>query len=175
MAATFDGSHSIWLVPEAPFATAFRREINGFADSRNVPSFTPHVTVLGDVSGSAERSLVACDECLAGMGPISTCVKQVANTDAFFMSLFLDLTLEPSIARQHLKLAERLDCNIPNAHQPHLSLAYGWADGPLRRRETERLNDEYSGKVFRLTHLVVAHSAKSIPIEEWEEIGRIEL
>lgn len=167
--------HSVWLCPEDAKANALQSVISRIAERQDAPTFYPHVTLLGEISGTPDTTSQACKALFANGGTIEATVLRVARSAEFFKSLTLELALPQAIFDARAALSQKLSQTKAPLFQPHLSLAYGAAahcdpDSALQ----EQLH-AFVGMTFLLDRVVVTHSANSIPISLWSALEEIPL
>jgi 2'-5' RNA ligase len=167
--------HSIWLCPEADHFSLLRREIESLSHFSGTAPFDPHVTLIGDLSGAPERTVSACAAHLQHLGPIRAKVRDIAQTDAFFMALFLDLSLTPDLRAARDLLCRLLGAPPAGPFRPHLSLAYGASQSVADAGSLRKLHASYEGAEVPLTRIVVAASSRGLPIAEWRSLKTLEL
>ncbi len=136
--------------------------------------FDPHVTLFGDLSASADKIRALCNTYLQGLGAIRTTVSDVAQTDTFFMSLFLDLDIPSSLVAARDIVGAALNVP-PSRFRAHISLAYGVDKSALDKALMDRLRHTYIGQQIAFSYVDVVASARNIPIEDWHVVSRLPL
>lgn len=127
---------SFWLIPREPVRRRLASLITALAARYGTPGFEPHLTVLGDVMADPATAAAALRSATAGLGPLALGVRGVGCGEAFFKSVFIELSASTLL----LRLSERLRAALPGARnyvlQPHLSLLY--AEMPMAEKEVLR-------------------------------------
>lgn len=148
----------------------FEAEISKLSARAGKDAFAPHVTLLGDLATAPGTTLSVCRTHFFKFGPIRAEVAGLTKTNAYYMSVFLDLTLFPGIddalARVQHDLGEIPDLSL----RPHLSLAYGLAPEALTAAETRVLQERFRGMVFELDRIAIVSAARGVPEARWTEI-----
>ncbi|MFK7745233.1 MAG: 2'-5' RNA ligase family protein [Roseobacter sp.] len=157
--------HSIWLCTQGPLYDQMAADIGRLASAINTDTFAPHVTLLGDLTGSPADTFAACRRVFGAATSIKARVTGIAQTEDFFMSLFLDLDDGGSLRVAREQIAKDLSVKIPEQFRPHISLAYGHT--ALDPQGVCQLNDRYTGQEITLQSVAVVASAKEIPIAQW--------
>lgn len=167
--------HSIWLCPDLSTASYFQSSIDDISRQQGTESFSPHVTLLGDIFAAPRRTEELCRRAFTQVPAVEVRTERLAMTDQFFMSLFIDLSLKPDMIELRHALAEALQLNIPKDFRPHLSLAYGLA-GDARQSHFEYIQPSVSpGRQFFLDTVVIAASSSRLPINQWKSLSEIKL
>lgn len=166
--------HSIWLCPDWKAKKDLTLQIESLCKTSGTAGFAPHLTLLGDLGGLPRNTLDACLSHLVPLGPVCAIVRDVVRTEAYFMSLFLDFDLNPSLDEARERLRVQLGVS-KSRFRPHLSLAYGLKGAAMGENEMRTLKDLYCGLEIHLTEICIAASAKEIPIDRWKALKRLRL
>ena len=166
-------THSIWLCPDALAATALSTRIGDLCALSGTPHFAPHVTLLGDIDCAPAQTLRAV-RALGATGALRARVRDVGQTDQFFMALFLDLDLVPDPAPLRVDIARSLKVDAP-PFRPHLSLAYGHAAALGAVDLRDRLKAAYLGTEIILSDIAIVASSSALPIGAWHVLDRVPL
>ena len=168
-AAIAPAVHSLWLMPCADDAAALDALIAELAPRFAGEAFRAHVTVQGDLTTPLEplRTIAAT---LASACPLLDWpLAGVAGSPHYFRSFYLELAPRADFDRLRSTAAALTGTTDGLAPFPHLSLAYGEpadpADKPALVQRYARLPD--LRPALRFDRLVIARSAKSLPVAEW--------
>ena len=167
--------HSVWLCPEADIAARLSTEIAKFANRSGTDVFEPHVTMLGDLTCAPQATVEACSHRLGTMDRIRAEVAGLTQTNAFYMSLFLDLHLTPDLAEHRMQIQREVGLVADSSFRPHLSLAYGLAPDALTHSDKRALQERFSGLQFDVTYVAIVASARGVPISDWHVLQRLPL
>lgn len=167
--------HSVWLCPEREAAGRLREEIAKFAERSGTEVFEPHVTLLGDLTCAPQTTIDACRDRFGQAGQIRAEVTGLTQTNAFYMSLFIDVHLFPEVFQNRLDVLRDVGLVADPSFRPHLSLAYGLAPDALTQSDKRALQERFSGLEFDLTHMAIVASAKGVPISEWHVLHELPL
>ena len=161
--------HSLWLMPCADDATALDALIADLAPRFAGEAFRAHVTVQGDLTTPLEplRTIAAT---LASACPLLDWpLAGVAGSPHYFRSFYLELPPRADFDRLRSTSAALTATTDGLAPFPHLSLAYGEPADPTTKesllRRHARMVD--ARPALRFDRLVIARSAKSLPVAEW--------
>lgn len=168
-------AHSVWLVPGDQTRDRLSTCIDALARRSGAAVFEPHVTLLGDIPGNSARSRDACLQRIKPQGSVVATVTGLVQTNAYFMSLFLDLALDPDLTDLRSDLAKAVGLDHPGTYRPHISLAYGMAQGALDGPELDEIERAFLGTQVALTKAVIVASGQNIPIPDWHSLHEISL
>lgn len=160
--------HSVWLRPESHVAESLRADIRTLCSLYDGPAFEPHVTLVGDVIGDAHKTLTECTRVFSGSKAIPATITGVVSTEAYFMSLFLELDVPSDLISVRQKAIKQLDLPPPAPFRPHISMAYGFNQQDASAHHIEKLKAKYVGSTLVLTSLAIVASSTETPIENWE-------
>jgi 2'-5' RNA ligase len=167
--------HSVWLCPEAEIAACLSTEIAKFADLSGTDVFEPHVTLLGDLTCAPQTTIDACSARLGGIEAARAEIAGLTQTNAFYMSLFLDVHLVPNLSEHRLQILRDVGLIANSGFRPHLSLAYGLSPQALTQSDKRALQERFSGLEFDLTHVTIVASARDVPISDWHVLQKLPL
>lgn len=168
-------AHSVWLLPESQAAEQFSSEIARIAAVSEGTVFQPHVTLLGDLTGPVAQTENLCRSTVGDMPPIRATVTGVATLPNFFMSLFLDLELDPDLNEVRAQIAHAAALEPATVFRPHLSLAYG-LDQEAAQSQKSILTDRWpNGTDFLINRVAIVNSAKHVPISDWKILSSFAL
>ena len=167
--------HSIWLCPDASSSKLLQNIVDVIAKQEGAPSFTPHVTLLGDIVGAARKTETLCRLAFAQHTAVETSIEGLAMTSQFFMSLFVDLDVPSHVDDLRRELADGLELDLAQDFRPHLSLAYG-LERDAQGRQFARISPTISqGQKLSLDTVVIASSSRQLPINRWKLLSKIKL
>lgn len=167
--------HSVWFCPETEIAARLSKEIAKFAGRSGSEIFEPHVTLLGDLTGPPQTTVDTCMARFRQMGPIRAEISGLTQTNAFYMSLFLDVHLVPDVFKHRIGIQRDVGLVPDRSFRPHLSLAYGLAPEDVTQSDKRALQECFSGLEFDLTHMAIVASARGVPISEWHVLQKLPL
>lgn len=168
-------AHSVWLCPERTAHDLLAGHIARLLPLSFGVGFAPHVTLLGDMQGAPQTTMDACDQMFHDHGPVTATVTGIAQSERFFMSLFLDLALAPDMAEPRQTLQEITGSQGQTPLRAHLSLAYGVRPGALEAADIAALAAVFQGMTFDLDHGVVVLSSQETAIADWRVVHRFAL
>jgi 2'-5' RNA ligase len=121
---------TLWLVPVGSQREELRRLIDDLARETTGPSFEPHVTLLGGLSGSPQEiarrvAPLAADLPLLHVGRVET-------GDTRHRSVFFSIEPSGELVALRAEIASRLGAGA-RKFSPHLSVVYGDHSPRVRR------------------------------------------
>lgn len=138
---------SIWAIPDA----ADRRHLSSLIEATSsrlaTPTFSPHLTVVGDAGadvGAAHAAVVAVP---SGAMPTSVRVTGVSHSASFFRAIVLECALASPLLTIRHRLVDALEIEDPGGFRPHVSIAYGAIDPVARERAASSLTREVGREV----------------------------
>ncbi len=114
----------LWLLPEARAARRLQGLIAWLARRHGTPCFTPHVTLLGRVSGDPRLLRRRLALRAAAWPAIAVTLGPPAIGHSYYQNLMLPVASNPALAALRQRAARLLDAPAGDWF-PHLSLAYG--------------------------------------------------
>jgi len=153
MTSSDSDKFSLWLRPHGDVAFALQQRIDELADKYGTPSFEPHVTLLGGLTGR-ETGLIQLTDTLASyLHPFELKLTEAGIGNTYYRSLFAcgketEVLLK---ARENARRLFDVDVgkNSEDDYFPHLSLLYG----ELSRDEKQRILNVI-GRKFYITFTV---------------------
>ena len=132
------------------------------------PLFPPHITLLGELSGSEEVLVERSQAVARQIEPFSVELTTIAYLDMYYRALFLQVRQTHSLMNANQIARQAFGIQNDEPYMPHLSLLYG--NFPSRAKESiiERLGPRLSCafEVARI-HLHSTYGDTST----WEELG----
>jgi 2'-5' RNA ligase len=115
---------SLWLAFEGGARERAAALIEELSRAHGTPSFEPHVTVLGRVSGRREDLAVARQRLAAETPPLTIALTRVEHEAAYHRALFV-VAEAPELRALHARAAAAFGVPADASYRPHLSLLYG--------------------------------------------------
>ena len=163
--------HSIWLLPDPELSARLSDLNNYFANRLGGPVFEPHITLLADLPGEADRTIAHCTKLFLAELSTEAQIQGVDGTENFFMSLFLDVSLPEAFGHAREKLALSLGVEAQK-FRPHISLAYGPINGADKRDAISQLSNELGRSTFEVTSIAVVEASQIISVDDWRTVWR---
>lgn len=197
--AAHDRVMSLWLVPPEPARTRLREMMARVATAQGLPTFEPHVTILGNVGAGSNQDIASKLTALRGIGPVV--VRFHANVTAGHMpgepapwsQSAIAIVDESEGLRRLQREAKRAFLGSSEAEppvswappigKPHLSLAY--VQSTLADDRSEKACQALSPPPeFTATEVVVMQVSQkpgedsiwqACQRNEWVEVARVTL
>lgn len=159
--------YALWLLPDDTARGSFTDLINSLSDRYRGPRFSPHVTLLGRVTG-LEDGLADTTARLAEQLRVFTLRPQgLAGEPYYFRCFYARLEKSEELAQAHERASDSFKSGYAADYLPHLSLVYGH----LPRSEKAKLRAEIKDSVpadFKADRLQLIHIAVSVP--DWRVV-----
>lgn len=138
-------SYSLWLLPEDEASVHLGQLIADLAGEYGGPTFLPHVTLLGHITGP-DGVLIRRTEHLAERVPAMTLsFGGIGYRSQYYQALFVRITPSTPLRAAHTAARTLFPGVGVEPFQPHLSLLYGEYPEALKRRLAAKLVREGSG------------------------------
>jgi 2'-5' RNA ligase len=160
---------ALWLIPGSKVHPTFSSVIRELSVKFGGPVFTPHVTLLSQISG-ATRPVLELSAQLAGViPPFEVRFSRVTHSSEHLRAVFLELPRSPELIEAR-RLAERLFPNVAASHfSPHISLAYGSIDRAQAESEFESILAQIPRR-FVLGALELVRASSGSSVEAWRRL-----
>jgi 2'-5' RNA ligase len=133
---------SLWFVPEGEAYRRYEALIQGLSERQGAPAFSPHVTLLGGVTGE-EKEVSSITEVLAmEIPPFEIHFKEIGCLDEYYRCLFLRAEDTEEIMDAYRKAEDAFRVRHTRPFMPHLSLMYGNYDAQLKERIIDEIGDD---------------------------------
>ena len=131
--------YHIFLEPENQLRDKLQNIINTLSTKYSGPHFSPHVTLLAEITGNSDEYVIKKTKELAKeIEPFSISLKGMGTNSVYFQACFLKLIDENLITYYNKKAKKLFSMNNPKEYLPHMSLFYG----NITESETEKIISE---------------------------------
>ncbi|MEE8195962.1 MAG: 2'-5' RNA ligase family protein [Acidiferrobacterales bacterium] len=159
--------YSLWLLPDDTAAESFAAIIGDLSDQYHGPRFTPHVTLLGWVTGPeddlAERTKRLAEQAHA----LPLRAQALASEAYYFRCFYLKLEETAELLQLHEQASELFRGGYASGYLPHLSLIYGHLPpaekARLRRQVHDNLPTEFTADRIQLIRITVS-------VQDWRAV-----
>lgn len=151
--------YSIWLVPEECGKRSVQDIINSLQRKYGGDTFTPHLTILGEINGEeAEIKKIFVDS-TKEFRPLKVYLDRVAFSTTFFQDVFILVKPTSDLLELNLNLKKRF--GMPNDFfVPHISLMYGFEAVEVREKISEKI--QFTEKCLLFNKVVLVDLGNSI-------------
>ncbi|MFQ5936044.1 MAG: 2'-5' RNA ligase family protein [Acidiferrobacterales bacterium] len=152
--------YSLWLLPDEAATESFTGVIDRFSDRYRGPRFTPHVTLLGWVTG-VEQNLRETTVALAEELPAPRLQPAGLGGEAYYFRCFyVKLQKSTELLQIHERASAAFKAGYASDYLPHLSLVYGHLP-PARKAALDAementLPVEFIADRLQLVHITVS-------------------
>ena len=167
-------NYALWIIPEGKAYRELKQLIDLLSRMYSTPSFDPHTTVLGRVTGSG-KELIAKAARLAGIiRPFAISLRRLEYLDEYFRCLFIKSDESKELINLHNKAKTIFGIKDKECYMPHISLMYGSLSPHLKEKIVSDIGKGFPDTfdIHRI-HLVSAsietdptewHSVKGFPL-----------
>jgi hypothetical protein len=160
--------HSVWLMPTVEDQAMLTGIVDGLAEEFGSPRFQPHLTLVEDMERPAEELAPLVTEVAAGIPSFSTPVVEIGISDLFFRSFYARFEAAGPLLELKKRAIGKIAASPINAFMPHISLAYGLAEGPAKEEARGRIAQFLNRRPVHFSGVAVVFSGKEIPIAQWQ-------
>jgi len=126
-------TYTIWIIPPEPVLTQLRSAIETLAKKYGGPTFTPHMTLLGDIEGDPAEITKKMEQLVAGKKVLELSLGPVSFSTTYWQDVFV--RVNSTGALMQLNLDAKKMFNMKNdVFMPHISLLYGEHDATIREK-----------------------------------------
>lgn len=125
--------YSLWLMPTGEVYDRLNTLISQLSRKYNTPDFEPHVTLIGEVLGSADEIVSKTAQFATVVQSYRIGVGRVEYLNEYFRCLFLRAKETDEVMRANQEAREIFSQETDPRYMPHLSLMYG--DFPPQTKE----------------------------------------
>lgn len=117
--------YSIWLMPSGKAYDVLCKIILRLSRKYNTPYFEPHVTLIGEISGSENEVVSKTANLASFLQPFKIEFRRVGYTNEYFRCLFLMAAVTDVIMKANHAARKAFGVETSKEYMPHLSLIYG--------------------------------------------------
>ncbi|MFQ6022972.1 MAG: 2'-5' RNA ligase family protein [Acidiferrobacterales bacterium] len=159
--------YAIWLLPDDSAAARFADLIDHLSERYGGPRFSPHVTLLGRVTGPEDVLAETTQRLAEQLRALTLRPQGLAGEAYYFRCFYVKLEKSEQLSQAHEHASSSFNSTYATEYMPHLSLVYGH----LPRTEKTKLRSEIEGKSpsdFIADRLQLIHIAVSVP--DWRVV-----
>jgi len=165
--------HSIWLMPAAADAVLFDGIVRNLAEEFSVPVFQPHLTLVEDMPRSAAELQPLLEATAKGQGELAVRIDAVTGSDLYFRSLYAAFDKQTALMELKRRAIASFGVGDIASFMPHVSLAYGVADGAAKQAVIARLHAELADRMPAFDRVAIVSSSQHTPIEDWNVVAEV--
>lgn len=138
-------TYSIWIEPQGATADQLQQEINYLADAYGGPTFPPHVTLVGGVTGNEDQVLESAQDLAAKLKPYRISFDKPEYGGIYHQCVYMLCQKEQSTMRAGKQSKDVFKQSL-SAYMPHLSLLYSDIDEHVRKQAVEVVRSRLESK-----------------------------
>ena len=152
--------YALWLLPDAATSEAFGKVITRLSERYQAPRFTPHVTLLGWITGSEQQLIQTTAELAQRLRVLHLHGIGFGGEQYYFRCFYLKLQASPELLQAHEQASAAFNAGHSSDYMPHLSLVYGQGlvtdKATLRQELAADLPAQFSVDRLQLVHIRVS-------------------
>ena len=117
-------TYSLWSKPTGSAYDVLVRTIRRLAHELDGPMFEPHVTLLGQLEGTAQDHVRRSEQLAQQLQPFQIVLIDPSYGNEYFQCVFTRVKQTPPLMNAHA-VARRVFGRGKETYMPHLSLVYG--------------------------------------------------
>ena len=152
--------YALWLLPDAGVSDAFGDVIARLSARYHGPRFTPHVTLLGWVTGAEQQLAEATAQLAKQLRMLHLRSAGFDGEQYYFRCFYLKLEATQELMQAHEQASLAFSAGHSSDYLPHLSLVYGQSTvadkATLRQELVAILPAQFSVDRLQLVHITVS-------------------
>jgi 2'-5' RNA ligase len=152
--------YALWLLPDAAAGDAFGDAIVRLSGRYQGPRFTPHVTLLGWVTGAEQQLAQTTAQLAQQLRVLHLRGSGFDGEQYYFRCFYLKLEASQELMQAHERASAAFNAGHSSDYMPHLSLVYGQGTvtdkAALTRELATSLPSEFSVDRLQLVHITVS-------------------
>lgn len=168
--------YSIWLEPSGQYAAQLEKIIARLAGDFNSPVFSPHVTLVGGISGTEREVVRSARQLALDLSPFLLLLgREIICEPHWTRALAVRAQRTVSLVEANTRARKIFDLQAQAAFDPHMSLLYTEViPEEMRLQATHSLfgRGVFGGR-FKVDNLAVYRC--NGPVESWRKVAAVPL
>jgi len=131
-------------MPAGEVYLALANLISDLSKEHSSPRFDPHVTLLGELTGSYDEIESCASKLSVNLRPYAIKLTRVEYLDEYFRSLFIRVEETEDVIEANLRAREIFDRQRDPKYMPHLSILYGNFPSAIKDKIIGKIGREFS-------------------------------
>jgi 2'-5' RNA ligase len=166
--------YALWIIPEGNAYIELKQLIDLLSQMYSTPSFDPHITVVGRVTGSGNELIVKATRLAGIIRPFLISLRRIEYLDEYFRCLFIRSDESNELINLHNKAKTIFNIKDKKCYMPHISLMYGNLPAHLKEKTISDIGKDFPNTFeIQRIHLVSA-SIETAPTE-WHSVKEFPL
>jgi Cyclic phosphodiesterase-like protein len=162
-------SYHLWLKPSGQAYDVLADVIRELSHKLQAPTFEPHVTLLGNLSGSEHEHLHRTKQLAPQLQPLPITLTAPSHGNEYFQCLFIKVEQTEQIMSANASARCVFGHGGGGAYMPHMSLVYGLYPEALKRELIATLS-AHLRMTFEATLLHLIRADSDDP-KDWHEVA----
>lgn len=120
--------YSIWIIPEKPAYDELADVIYDLAATYDEPTFSPHITLCGNVQSTDENVERIVREAAESFSPFELEFGPVEFSTTYFQCVLVRVKTSAKLINLHLAIKHAFAIEQEHVYMPHMSLLYSNMD-----------------------------------------------
>lgn len=164
-----DQPHLLWLLPEPEALALLGQAIRELSETLGGPLFTPHLTLLSQITGSPDI-LAGLTKRLAGqISPFELTVRGPSYSEHYHRAIVLGIEKNPLLDDVIRLAKETFRGGAREPFAPHLSLAYGRIDEDRARASLSEILPSIPARL-RAGAIELVSASSQTPVGSWRSL-----
>lgn len=160
--------YSLWLMPTGEAYDKFSNLIKRLAKEYNASVFEPHVTLIGEITGSESDILSKVRQLVLAQKSFPITLRTIDYQDFYFRTLFVKAEKTKSLQALYDLACEIFEIKNVSFYMPHLSILYGNFAQKVKEKIIEAIGRDQTTE-FTVSSLNVFKTGGEV--EFWHKIG----
>lgn len=168
------GDYALWIIPKGKAYGELKKLIDVLSHIYSTPSFEPHITVLGRLTGSELELFSKGTQLGSTIRPFHASLRKIEHLDEYFRCLFIRLERSEKLIDLHNKAKIIFDIRGREYYMPHISLMYGNLDPSLKEKIISERGNSFPD-TLDIKHIQLVSASVETDPAEWRVIKEFPL
>ena len=160
-------TYSLWFIPRGTIGQLLVDEINQLAQQYASVSFSPHVTLVGNIAAHEDEMVQKTQELASHLHPCTLQLSDLAYTDEYYKSLFVKIEPSADILATYNIARGIFPDSQAGAYMPHISLLYGNFPVTTKEQISKEIGQKLTG-AFRVERLYLYNTSGNA--DTWHDV-----
>ena len=163
--------YSLWLMPSGKVYSDLFKIISSLSQKYSAPSFLPHITLLGRITGFETEVLFKCSRLAKNISSYKVEFDKVNYLDQYYRCLFIRIKETKEVMNANANAKEIFNHRKDPKYMPHLSLLYGDFPESLKKLMIKDIGSKFNVS-FKVNHI---HLFLTEDIKNWHKVKEFSL
>jgi 2'-5' RNA ligase len=164
--------HSLWLMPSGIIRDTITRVIKKLSTEYFTPAFDPHITLLGQVSGTEQEIIDKTTTLAKSLHPFPVRLGVLSGMNDYFRCLFARIEESKELIDANRIVRQVFNRETDPSFMPHLSLLYGNLSEDFKQEIISEIGKKLSLSFqVEAIHVISTNGA----VGDWKKAAEISL